>query len=60
MILTIAAQEASCTTVGWQAVPGAAAYAVDWSDRSGPAVRFKCAGTTGDTRLPFRRSTHIP
>ena len=60
MILTIAAQEASCTTVGWQAVPGAAAYAVDWSDRSGPAVRFKCAGTTGDTRFPFRRSTHIP
>ena len=38
----------------------AAAYAVDWSDRSGPAVRFKCAGTTGDTRFPFRRSTHIP
>lgn len=60
MILTIAAQEASCTTVGWQAVPGAAAYAVDWSDRAGPAVRFKCAGTTGDTRFPFRRSTHIP
>ena len=53
MNLTLLAQDARSTTVGWQPVPGAACYALEWSDRMSDTVRFRTAGQTRDCR--FRR-----
>lgn len=60
MNLTLLAQDARSTTVGWQPVPGAACYALEWSDRMSDTVRFRTAGQTRDCRFRFVRSTHIP
>lgn len=60
MKLTVLSQTPHSTTIAWDACPGAATYAVDWSDRMTPQLRCKTAGLTADTAFTFRRSTHIP
>lgn len=60
MNLTILAQNDTTTTLSWPPCPGAACYALDWSDRMAQSLRYKCAGTTGQTSFTFVRSTHIP
>lgn len=60
--LMLTGQTATVTTVSWQPCPGAAAYALDWSDRMTKNLQYKTAGTVkgGATSFAFRRSTHIP
>ena len=55
MNLTLLAQDARSTTVGWQPVPGAACYALEWSDRMSDTVRFRTAGQPHVWGLPMRR-----
>lgn len=60
MQLKILSQTEQTTTISWQPCPGAARYAVLWSDRFSASTRFKKAGESADPIFVFRRSTHIP
>lgn len=60
MELTLLKTERNGVTVGWQPLPGAAAYRLLWSDRQGSTVQFKPLPPTGATTARLERSTHRP